>query len=408
APELRSGATAASPASDVYGLGAILFEILTLEPMHHREHLVAALLPDQRYAAEAASQRAPARRIAPELDAICAKAVAWDPAARFGSARELADVVGRFLDGQRDDALRTRLAGDHAERADRASRVASREPDVALAARRTAMREVGRALAFDPGQRRAHEVLARVLTEPPPSIPLEVRQRLRESAEQRWALLSRYGVWGYAAIVLYVPLLALSGVRDWTLVFVTPALALVASGLAFLVGRSTTHRHVWVWATFCVSNAAFAASGFLFGGLIVAPMTVTANAMSYVFALRGRARTIAALATVAFVVGPVVAQLAIGDAVTFQGDALVITARAIDLTGGLPPIIILLSFGGTLWITGASVAKSRAEFDAAEARLYLQDWHLRQLYASPGDSGGSDSIWRVPSGGATTAKPRGR
>ncbi len=82
-------------ASDVYSLGAILFEILTGQtPIHGG----SANETVRRAATEA---RPSARSIDPEvpraLDAVCAKALALDPADRYASAGDLADEVRRFL-----------------------------------------------------------------------------------------------------------------------------------------------------------------------------------------------------------------------------------------------------------------------------------------------------------------------
>ena len=98
------------PAADVYALGAILFEILASEPLHPRgtgrdgEHARHA----ERVARASAG---PDREIPPELDAICVAALAADPAAR-PTARQLADRVQRYLDGDRDVERRRALARD--------------------------------------------------------------------------------------------------------------------------------------------------------------------------------------------------------------------------------------------------------------------------------------------------------
>jgi tetratricopeptide (TPR) repeat protein len=81
--------------SDVYGLGAILYEILTGRPPFEgsetRELLrrVVVEAPDQPCDVVPGTPRA--------LEAICLKALAKKPAGRYGSAAELADEVRRFL-----------------------------------------------------------------------------------------------------------------------------------------------------------------------------------------------------------------------------------------------------------------------------------------------------------------------
>src|SRR5262249_39586993 len=86
------------PATDVYGLGAILYEILTGKPPFSDPDSTALL----RQVAHDAPMRP--RLVAPGvsavLEAICLEALAQKPAHRFGSARELADDIQRWRAGE--------------------------------------------------------------------------------------------------------------------------------------------------------------------------------------------------------------------------------------------------------------------------------------------------------------------
>lgn len=94
APELLGPEPQApSKRSDVYQLGAVLYELLTLAPLH--EGLAAAdLLRDSmRPAKLGPRQRSPWAGITPELEATCLRAIASDPAKRFANAGQFARAL---------------------------------------------------------------------------------------------------------------------------------------------------------------------------------------------------------------------------------------------------------------------------------------------------------------------------
>ncbi len=95
-PEQAEGEhAAADERTDVYGLGAILFDLLTGRPPHTGRTPMEAM-----YAAVARpTPRAVAVEpsVPPALDAVCTKAMARDPADRYQRAADLAADVQRFL-----------------------------------------------------------------------------------------------------------------------------------------------------------------------------------------------------------------------------------------------------------------------------------------------------------------------
>lgn len=86
-----------SKATDLYALGAILYELLTGEAPYRSTSVEETLR-------RVVDEPPPAlRRLEPklsrDLEAICCKCMAKEPQARYGDARELAQDLGRFLDG---------------------------------------------------------------------------------------------------------------------------------------------------------------------------------------------------------------------------------------------------------------------------------------------------------------------
>ena len=102
-----------SPLSDVYALGAILYEMLTLqrpfEDPDPEEVMVRSCSEDP----PAPSQLTPNRAIAPELDEICLAALTRTPEERTSSARAVARQVELFMEGIRE---RKRLVGEADEK----------------------------------------------------------------------------------------------------------------------------------------------------------------------------------------------------------------------------------------------------------------------------------------------------
>ncbi len=370
APEQVRGEEVGPPA-DVYALGATLFELLTGQALHPRGEagLAATLLGEP----TSAAARAPAADVPPELDELCAAAVQTEPALR-PSARQVADAIERYLDGDRDAAMRRAQAEAHLA----AARAALAGADDAGRAR--AMQEAGRALALDRGQTAAADLITRLLLEPPARVPAEVATIIARGDRALGQRQSRFAIVGLFAYSSMVPFLLWAGVRSgwWLGAACLAVLVQMAASWVDLRWPSAATR----WTVVVLSASSLMVLSRLLGPFVIAPALTVATCVSLLSYPALLNRPASVLAVVLAGAGAPLLLEASGlwaSTWSLQGGMLVSRSAMLELSGA-PAVVAVLVLHAALVVGTAlytrQLALARRE---AHVQLELRAWHLRQL-----------------------------
>ena len=381
APEQLEDPESVDHRCDIYALGAILFEILAGERLHHAQTYDGVLISTLELDGASPADRAPDRNVPPELDALVCAATRRDPAARPASAAELADAIDAYLDGDRDLARRRELsaaAASDAHRALVASRAAATDDEPAL--RASAVRDVGRALALDPDNALARTTLLHALTEPARVMPPAAEAAYHAGAIQSVQVSARSASLALLSYAAYVPFILWMGVRRPWLFAATIAVTIGVVALTYAHYRRPSPRMTLPWSHVLLSSFALSLGMSLFGPLLLLPSLVVITGVAYVATFdRTAIACILPLAAVIFV--PLALQLA--GVLPPSYDFADGTLRILPGMAELPPTptLLLLVVAHLIVIVGsiAFVWRLRCAHRDVERRLALHAWQLAQL-----------------------------
>ena len=375
-PEQFSGAEL-DGRSDVFSLGAILFEMLTLVPLFEGKPIEVAGAIAEPVDARC-SARAPAMEVAPELEAICVKATHLDRADRFGTARELHDAIGRYLDGDRDLERRKALAENHLRVAEDEMALAKEGSEAGH--RSKALGELGRALALDPTNDAAIGDIVGLILEPPKELPSEVQTFMAESDASSHRAIGLTGLLAFpSGLLLVAPvLLEMDSAHAWIALVVCVCI-LASTGLCVLqVRRARTSISILVMFLLSVG---FVAMTRIYGPLVLMPQMALSTGMVYGMHPHRRVQFLS-MSLMILVIGVPVALELLGvwpPSYRFSGGEMTVISHAAPLDelttiGVIGATTLFLMFAANM-----SIRRMRNALSKAEATLALQMWQFRQL-----------------------------
>jgi len=382
APEQLDEPSEVDARADIYALGAILFEIVTLEPLHALASVGRMVLATRTGIEARPSVRVPGCDTAPELDAICVKATALDRNDRYTSARELYEAIERFRQKDRSLEQRRVQAMEHARGAEAAASDAESELDPEAPRRLLALREASLALALDPAHAGAFEVVRKLLANPPRVLPPEVDRELAAATMRLFGRATLAGSLLLLTWFAYLPLAIVVGIRNVALYEAVSALFAGAALYGYFRSRRPTADGRAPLSMLLVVAAPIASLATAWSPLVLVPPLAITYAAGMILAARTRTwPVIEAVMACAIVVVPVALALS-GIAPPFfavEGGRMLILPVMI----GLPATVTLVMSATTLVLIVASVfawsVYLRTALSKAERRLYLYAWHFRQL-----------------------------
>jgi eukaryotic-like serine/threonine-protein kinase len=381
APEQSLDSQGVDARADIYALGAILFELLTLEPLH-RGHGTRILLHSTRAGADArASERAPHRDIAPELDVICVRATALEPAQRFASVRELREALDAYLEGERDVDLRRQLAARHAASAQ--TLAAHARESRSARHRAQALKEAGRALGLDPTCAPAQQLLIELLLQPD-----ERGQSLALAAQEREALAetrdaAQLAAFAYGGFLSLLPLLVWVGIRSWSAVVLVFVPLLAAFALAVWRGRMPSANPRLGLSMYLMGSLAIAASSGIAGPLVLTPALAAAHTLAFgnTSSLR-EFRTLVLAGGCATVLVPALLEWSgwLPHMYRFEAGNIVIPAGMVEMAPvGAPALLFLVSVF-TVVVPLLVVFRLGDDLEDKRQQLHEYLWNLGQLW----------------------------
>ncbi len=370
---------------DIFALGAILFEILTLA-RYRPGASFATLLPSLIREADRQQPTRPSEKVpdvSPELDDACARALATQPGSRIASAGALAEVIERYLEGDRDQGMRRSMAA--ALLASARAKIAGSQNDAG--ARLDAMRDAIKALALTPDDVKAQKMLLSLVVDGSGTLTPEGEREFeaKEFEVDTHALV--VGQLGLCTWFLVIPLVLSIGVRNWLPVGVM--IGLTAATIAYMEllrrWRTRASVHVMILASMLATTLGLASCWL--GPFVLVPVATCSIAIVFASRCKKSERPWLVLIWSLGVLVPFALELlhVLPPAYSFVGGDLVLHARALNLPEGRTLAGLAYTALTFMVLPMFFVGRLRDRQLESDRRSFVQAWHLRQLFPAAGE-----------------------
>jgi len=379
APEQTFMGSQVDRRADVYSLGAILFEVLSLRRLHAGRDPNEILESTRRRHSPTAQQRAPEREIPPELDAACARATAFAPERRYDTVTALREDIDKYLEGHRNQSMRRDLAARHADAAREAAQLALGATRDAEMHRKRALQDVARALALDPDNALARQALVQMIAEPPQVMPTEVGDEIARGVESEGKFAFRLGAIAYGLFAIITTVSLFQGLRSWL------GLAIVISSVGaaglWCLRLTRTFRPVEGVLVFLLSSIAITTATGFYGPLVMVPVLAAANVIAFNLAIVRRYRAhVFVIGCLVFLVPALAEWIGVVDPFyVVEAGRIVIRPRFIEFDETMVRIALVLVNISAIVVPTIVVWKLADSKDDLRRKYVLQSWQLRQL-----------------------------
>jgi eukaryotic-like serine/threonine-protein kinase len=364
------------PVADVYSLGLILYEILTLERCRDPNALFAPVNAK-------ASERAPYRDVPPELEVVCVRATEIEPKDRYPTPRAMQEAINRYLEGDRELEARRQLAAKHMESA-RIALGKATEPNADYEKERgQAIMELGRAIALDPGNTEYLALLGDLMSAPTSKTPPAVVAQLEDDNQRVLHAGAKHSASAIASWWLFLPILAWLGIREaWQLWLIGVPVTISAIIGLVMVRQKRIGDGIQIVALVCMLLATMAVSR-IYGPFVLLPTLICTYAIVLQAHPKGMMRLAgAAIATIAITVPAILEWTgALPSSYRFENGTWTIVPQIVELPRTGTNVFLISANLAMIIVPCLFIAKLREELSKAQIRLAVQAWHWKHLGA---------------------------